>query len=118
MGTILMIVAMIAIFYFMMIRPQNKKQKELKQQREAMRNGSKVVTAGGIHGKIKEIKNNGQLALIEIATGVVIRVDINSVYPLAEAAEGKSRQDKSEKELKAEKEDKEEKKEKALKEEE
>ncbi len=47
---------MIAIFYFVMIRPQSKKQKELKKQREAMQSGDKVVTAGGIHGRIKELR--------------------------------------------------------------
>ena len=53
---ILMIVAMIAIFYFFMIRPQNKKQKEIKKAREAMQKGDAVVTAGGIYGRIKEVK--------------------------------------------------------------
>lgn len=81
---LLMIVAMIVIFYFFMIRPQSKKQKELKRQREAMQNGDKVVTAGGIHGRIKEIKEN--TLLIEVAPGVSIKVDRASVYPLVEAA--------------------------------
>lgn len=77
----LMIVAMIVIFYFFMIRPQNKKQKEIKKAREAMQNGDKVVTAGGIHGKIKEI---GETTInIEIAPGVSIKVDKTSVYPAA-----------------------------------
>ena len=53
---LIMIVAMIVIFYFFMIRPQSKKQKEIKKAREAMTNGDKVVTAGGIHGTIREIK--------------------------------------------------------------
>ena len=79
---ILMIVAMIAIFYFFMIRPQQKKQKEIKRQREAMKNGDKVVTAGGIHGKIKEIKET--VIVIEVAQGVSIKVDISSVYPLVD----------------------------------
>lgn len=78
----LMIIAMVAIFYFFMIRPQNKKQKEIKKAREAMKNGDKVVTAGGIHGKIKEI--NDDTFHIEIAPGVSIRVDKGSVYPAAE----------------------------------
>lgn len=78
----LMIVAMIAIFYFFMIRPQSKKQKELKKQREAMKNGDKVVTAGGIHGRIKELKETA--ILIEVAPGVSIKVDKNSVYPLGD----------------------------------
>ena len=79
MSGMLMIVAMIVIFYFFMIRPQNKKQKEIKKAREAMKNGDKVVTAGGIHGRIKEI---GDITmLIEIAPGVSIKVDKTSVYP-------------------------------------
>lgn len=77
---ILMIVAMIAIFYLFMIRPQQKKQKELKKQREAMKNGDHVVTAGGIHGRIKEIKDT--TILIEVAPNVSIKVDRGSVYPL------------------------------------
>lgn len=76
---ILMIVAMIAIFYLFMIRPQQKKQKELKKQREAMKNGDKVVTAGGIHGRIKEMKDT--VMMIEVAPGVSIKVDRGSVYP-------------------------------------
>lgn len=78
----LMIVAMIAIFYFFMIRPQSKKQKEIKKAREAMQNGDKVVTAGGIHGKIREISEN--TINIEIAPGVSIKVDKSSVYPVSE----------------------------------
>lgn len=79
---ILMIVAMIAIFYFLMIRPQNKKQKEIKRQREAMKNGDRVVTAGGIHGKIRDIKD--ATVLIEVAPGVSLKVDKASVYPAVE----------------------------------
>lgn len=78
----LMIVAMIVIFYFFMIRPQNKKQKEIKKAREAMQVGDRVVTAGGIHGKIKEVKDT--TLLIEVAPGVCIKVDKTSVFPYAE----------------------------------
>lgn len=82
MSGMLMIIAMIAIFYFFMIRPQSKKQKEIKKAREAMTNGDKVVTAGGIHGKIKEISEN--TIIMEIAPGVSIKVDKTSVYPAGE----------------------------------
>ncbi len=78
----LMIVAMVVIFYFFMIRPQNKKQKEIKKAREAMKTGDKVVTAGGIHGKIKDL--NDVTVNIEIAPGVTIKVDKTSVYPASE----------------------------------
>ena len=71
MMNILMIVALIAIFYFFMIRPQSKKQKEIKKFRDAMQKGDKVTTAGGIHGKIKEIK---------------ITIDKAMVYPSASDA--------------------------------
>lgn len=82
----IMIVLMIVIFYFFMIRPQSKKQKEIKKAREAMQSGDRVVTAGGIHGKIKEIKD--AVILLEVAQGVVIRVDKASVFPAgAEQAE-------------------------------
>ncbi len=75
---IVMIVAMIAIFYFFMIRPQQKRQKDLQKTREAMKVGDKVITAGGIHGRIKEVAETSML--IEIADGVRIRVDKASVY--------------------------------------
>lgn len=81
----LMIVAMIAIFYFVMIRPQSKKQKELKKQREAMAKGDKVITAGGIHGRIVNIKE--MTVVIEVAPGMDITVDKASVYPAASAPE-------------------------------
>ena len=79
---IIMIVAMIVIFYFFMIRPQSKKQKEIKKAREAMQNGDKVITAGGIHGKIKDISEN--TILIEVAPGVSLKVDKTSVFPASE----------------------------------
>lgn len=81
-SSILMIVAMIAIFYFVMIRPQSKKQKELKRQREAMQKGDKVVTAGGIHGRIREVKD--ATIRVEVAPNVELTLDKSSVYPVAE----------------------------------
>ena len=81
-SSMLMIVAMIAIFYFVMIRPQSKKQKELK--REAMQKGDRVVTAGGIHGKIRNIDE--ATIMVEVAPGVELKLDKASVYPVIEAA--------------------------------
>lgn len=80
----LMIIAMIVIFYFFMIRPQQKKQKEIRKAREAMKSGDKIVTAGGIYGRIKEVKDT--CFIIEIASGVCIKIDKGSVYPTAEDA--------------------------------
>lgn len=55
---LVMIVLMIGVFYFFMIRPQMKKQKELKKFREGLKPGDKIVTIGGIHGKILEISDS------------------------------------------------------------
>ena len=78
----IMIVLMIVIFYFFMIRPQSKKQKEIKKAREAMAVGDRVVTAGGIHGKIRDIKE--YTIDIEIEPNISIKVDKASVYPYQE----------------------------------
>lgn len=83
-GSLLMIGALIAICYFFMIRPQSKKQKEIKKFRDALSVGDKVITAGGIYGKIKEIKDN--TILLDIADNVRIKIDKGSVYPSAEDA--------------------------------
>ena len=54
---IIMLVLIVVVFYFFMIRPQMKKQKETKKFRENMKKGDKVVTIGGIQGKIVEIQD-------------------------------------------------------------
>ena len=79
---ILMMVLIFVVFYFFMIRPQSKRQKEIKKQREAMQVGDKVVTSGGIYGKVKELKET--TVIIEIAENVRIKVDKNSVFATAD----------------------------------
>lgn len=78
---ILMMVLIFVVFYFFMIRPQSKRQKEIKAQREAMKVGDKVVTSGGIYGKVKDIKET--TITVEIAENVRITVDKNSVFATA-----------------------------------
>jgi preprotein translocase subunit YajC len=80
-----MMILIFVVFYFFMIRPQQKKQKELQQQRDALTKGSKVVTAGGIYGIVKEVQET--TFLLEIAKDVVIKVDKGSVYVAAEDAQ-------------------------------
>ena len=75
---IIMMVAIFAIMYFCMIRPQNKKQKEIMNFRKNLEVGQSVVTAGGIYGKIKELEDN--VVVLEIAAGVKIRIDRNSIF--------------------------------------
>ena len=74
----IMMVLIFVVFYFFMIRPQTKRQKELQAQREAMKKGDKVVTAGGIYGEIKEVQDNA--FIITIAKEVTIKVSKESVF--------------------------------------
>lgn len=76
---LIMMVAIFAIMYFFMIRPQNKKQKEIANFRKNLEVGQEVITAGGIYGKIKEIEDN-RLVVLEIASGVKIKIDRNSIF--------------------------------------
>ncbi len=76
-----LMLAVFAIIYFFMIRPQQKKQKELQEQRDALTTGSRIMTAGGIYGVIKDIKEKE--FVVEISEGVRIRVDKGSVFPAA-----------------------------------
>jgi len=76
MSSLVMIIAMIAIFYLFMIRPQAKKQRELKKFREAMKPGDKVVTIGGIHGKILEI---GDSTVLISSEGTKIRLEKSAI---------------------------------------
>jgi preprotein translocase subunit YajC len=70
---LLMMVLIIVVFYFFMIRPQSKRQKELKNFREQLKKGDKVLTTGGIYGRIVEIDDH--TSLIEVDSNVKIRVD-------------------------------------------
>ena len=79
----IMMILIFVVFYFFMIRPQTKKQKELQKQRESMKKGDKVVTAGGIYGEIKEVQDNA--FIITIAKDVTIKVAKESVF--ADAAD-------------------------------
>ena len=58
MGTIIWLVVMVAIFYFMLIRPQKKKEKQTKAMLDAMKPGDSVTTIGGIIGKVLKIKDD------------------------------------------------------------
>ena len=82
---LIMMVAIFAIMYFFMIRPQNKKQKEIQNFRKNLEIGQEVITAGGIYGKVKEIEDN--VVVLEIASGVKIRIDKNSIFANAAATQ-------------------------------
>ena len=80
MGMLLMMVALFAIMWFFMIRPQQKKQKEIQKFQNALTDGQQVVTGGGIYGTVKKIDLATGIVEIEIAKGVIIRVDKSYVF--------------------------------------
>ncbi len=71
------LVAIIVVFYFFMIRPQVKKQKLEKNFRESLEKGAKIVTIGGIHGRIVEV--NEKTFLVEIDSNVKVRLEKSAV---------------------------------------
>jgi len=76
--SIIMIALIIVVFYFFMIRPQMKRQKELKQFQESLKKGDRVLVAGGIFGTVEELKDDS--IIVTIAHDTTIRVLKNSVY--------------------------------------
>ena len=80
MGMLLMMVALFAIMWFFMIRPQQKKQKEIQKFQNALTDGQQVVTGGGIYGTVRKIDLATGIVEIEIAKGVIIRVDKAYVF--------------------------------------
>lgn len=77
MQLIIMMVLIFGVMYLFMIRPQQKRQKELAKFRQSLQSGDKVITAGGIYGTIKEVKDT--YILLEVDNGVAIRVDKSMV---------------------------------------
>ena len=73
----LMMGLMLVVFYFFMIRPQTKKAKEAKKFREALTKGSRIVTIGGIHGKIAEVKDD--VVTIEVEGGQRLKLDKTAI---------------------------------------
>lgn len=74
---LIMLVIMFAIFYFLLIRPQQKRAKQHKNLLDSLKVGDKVVTAGGIHGKVAAIQEN--VVILEVATGVKVKTNRSSV---------------------------------------
>ena len=80
MSFILMMVIIFAIMWFFMIRPQQKKQKEIQKFRNSITKGQRIVTAGGIYGTVKDVDEANNILKVEIANGICIQVDKGSVY--------------------------------------
>ncbi|MDR0941549.1 MAG: preprotein translocase subunit YajC [Bacteroidales bacterium] len=83
-SNIILLVGIVVVFYFFMIRPQMKRQKEARKFREGLQKGDKVVTIGGVYGKIVSIEENNS-AKVEIAENVVIKMDKSALVADASA---------------------------------
>jgi preprotein translocase subunit YajC len=65
------------VFYFFLIRPQMKRQKELKNFRESLKKGDRIITAGGIYGKINNISDN--VITVDVGNNVLLKIDKSAV---------------------------------------
>lgn len=81
---LIMIVAIFVIFWLFFIRPQNKKQKEEQKFREALQKGDDIVTIGGIHGKVMEVKET--TVLVSIDSNVKIEIEKSAIVATPAAA--------------------------------
>lgn len=71
-------VAVFVIMYFLVIRPQNKRQKQLQEMVSNLKTGDRVVTNGGIHGQVSNVKD-GQTLVLKIADNVKIEIEKSAV---------------------------------------
>ncbi len=79
-GFLIMMVAIFVIMWFFMIRPQQKKQKEVRKFQNSLQEGTPVVVGYGVYGTVKHIDLAANIVEVEIAKGVVVRVDKGAVF--------------------------------------
>jgi len=72
------------IIYFLMIRPQTKRQKEKEAMREQLKKGDKIITMGGIYGTVQGFKEKGRLAVVKIDNNTSITINKTAIAGLAE----------------------------------
>jgi preprotein translocase subunit YajC len=75
--TFLPLILVFVVFYFFMIRPQMKKQKEMTNYRSSLKRGDKIITTGGIYGRVYEVKDN--YITVEVGGDIKLKIDKNAV---------------------------------------
>jgi preprotein translocase subunit YajC len=75
--TFLPLILVFVVFYFFMIRPQMKKTKEMNNYRSSLKKGDKVITTGGIYGRVNEVKDN--YVVMDVGGDVKLKVDKNAL---------------------------------------
>jgi preprotein translocase subunit YajC len=76
-STFLPLILIVVVFYFFMIRPQVRKQKEMRNFRDALKKGDKIITTGGIYGKINNISEN--IITVDVGNNIIIKVDKSAI---------------------------------------
>ena len=83
-GMLLPFVAIFAVFYFLIIRPQSKRQKEHKSMVSALQKGNQIITTGGLHGTIHAISDESDVVTVEIADKVRVKMSRGSISKVVE----------------------------------
>lgn len=82
-GTLLPIIAMFAIMWFLLIRPAQKRQKQTKQMQDSLKRGDKVITIGGIHGTVDAVDDSS--VFLKVADGTTLQFDRQAVGRVVES---------------------------------
>jgi preprotein translocase subunit YajC len=83
-GLLLPFVLIFAVFYFLIIRPQSKRQKDHQAMVKALQKGDQIVTAGGFHGTIQAISDESEVVTVEIADKVRVKISRGSISKVVE----------------------------------
>ena len=83
-GMFLPLILIFVVFYFFIIRPQQKREKKRKAMIEAVRKGDRVITAGGIHGKVHQVESGATSVLLDVDGGIKLRVEKQSLASVKE----------------------------------
>jgi preprotein translocase subunit YajC len=87
--TLIMFGLIIFIFYFMIIRPQQKRQKERQKMLDAVKKGDKVITAGGLHGTVVGLEE--KTVLVQVADNVKLKFEKSAISSIASSSEGETK---------------------------
>lgn len=88
MNPIIMLLFMVALFYFLLIRPQQKRQKEHAKRVSALKSGDRIITNSGLHGLVANVKE--KTIVVKIAENVKVEMEKDSVATVLKAAEGEA----------------------------
>jgi preprotein translocase subunit YajC len=92
-GTFLPFVLIIAIFYFLIIRPQNKKQKETQKMLSALKKGDRIVTIGGVHGVISTVRESS--VVVKVDDNTKVEFSRSAIATVVEASKAEKIEDKT-----------------------